>query len=375
MNMLPWKWSQIARLLGALSFVLSAFLFGNTTFGQDAAPWETDNPIVAIPAPPLGIGGEDNPPAKLTDLKNPPTPETVRLGRWLFYDKRLSADNTIACATCHRPENAFSEPTPVSTGIKGQKGGRKAPSFTNMAWAPLPNFFWDGRAGSLEEQAGGPIINPIEMGIKDHQVVVEKLAAINGYAMYFKEAFGSEEVTIDRITKAIADYERTRMSGNSAWDRYVAGDRSALSKDAQKGRRLFFGDGFCNNCHKGPNLTDGDFHNIGVGWDAEKKEFADLGRYDFTKEEKDKGAFKTPGLRDVSKHAPYMHDGSVKTLAETVELYSKGGVPNPQLDRKIDRRFAERLDFSKEQINQLVAFMESLDGEGYQDTAPKTFPQ
>ena len=165
------------------------------------------------------------------------------------------------------------------------------------------------------------------------------------------------------------------MSGNSAWDRYVAGDRSALSKDAQKGRRLFFGDGFCNNCHKGPNLTDGDFHNIGVGWDAEKKEFADLGRYDFTKEEKDKGAFKTPGLRDVSKHAPYMHDGSVKTLAETVELYSKGGVPNPQLDRKIDRRFAERLDFSKEQINQLVAFMESLDGEGYQDTAPKTFPQ
>ena len=155
----------------------------------------------------------------------------------------------------------------------------------------------------------------------------------------------------------------------------MAGDRSALSPDAQKGRRLFFGDGFCNNCHKGPNLTDGDFHNLGVGWNPETKEFSDLGRFDFTKEEKDKGAFKTPGLRDVSKHAPYMHDGSVKTLAEVVELYSKGGTPNPNLDRKIDRRFAERLDFSKDQIKQLVAFMESLDGEGYQDKAPKSFPQ
>ena len=114
---------------------------------------------------------------------------------------------------------------------------------------------------------------------------------------------------------------------------------------------------------------------MGVGWDPDKETFADLGRYEVTKEEKDKGAFKTPGLRDVSKHAPYMHDGSVKTLTEVVELYSKNGIPNPHLDRKIDRRFAERLDFSKEQINQLVAFMESLDGEGYQDKVPAAFPQ
>ena len=369
------RWTVGRIIAASLVFAATQVLALQGASGQDVGKLEQANPLVPIPDPPLGIGGEKNPPATLADLDDPPTPERVRLGRWLFFDKRLSADNTIACATCHRPENGFSEPTPNSTGIDGQKGGRKAPSFLNMAWAPLPNFFWDGRAGSLEEQAAGPIVNPIEMGMENHEVVVKKLAAIKGYAKYFKEAFGSEEVTLERVTKAIADYERTRMSGNSAWDRYVAGDRSALSDDAKKGRTLFFGDGFCNNCHKGPNLTDGDFHNLGVGWDADKKEFADLGRYEVTKEDKDRGAFKTPGLRDVSKRAPYMHDGSVKTLEETVDLYSKGGIPNPQLDRKIDRRFAERLDFSKDQVRHLVEFMKALDGEGYQDSEPTLFPQ
>ena len=346
-----------------------------TATAQTPATWEAANPIIPIPDPPLGLGGEKNPPAKLTDLESPPTPESVRLGRWLFFDKRLSHDNTISCATCHRPENGFSEPTPVSTGIDGQKGGRKAPPVLNLAWNPIAHLFWDGRAASIEDQAGGPMINPIEMGNKDHDVVVAKLSKIKGYAKYFDEAFGSEEVTIERVTKAIADYERTRMSGNSAWDRYVAGDRDALSADAKKGRTLFFGNGFCNNCHKGPNLTDSEFHNLGVGWDAEKSEFSDEGRFVVTDNEQDKGAFKTPTLRDVSKRAPYMHDGSVKTLKEVVELYSKGGIPNPYLDRKIDRRFAEQLDFSEKQVMQLVAFMESLDGEGYQDTPPEAFPQ
>ena len=359
----------------ATLLVTASLLSCHAAQAQDPAPWEAANPIVPIPDPPLGVGGEESPPATLSDLADPPTPERVRLGRWLFFDKRLSADNSIACATCHRPENAFSEPTPVSTGIGGQKGGRKAPPIVNLAWSTLPHFFWDGRAGSLEEQAGGPMINPIEMGNKDHAVVVARIAAIKGYAKYFSEAFGSEEVTIDRITKAIADYERTRLSGNSAWDKYVSGDYDALSDAAQKGRRLFFGNAFCNNCHKGANLTDSDFHNLGVGWNEETKTFADEGRYAVTKVDRDKGAFKTPSLRDVSKHAPYMHDGSIATLAEVVKLYSKGGVPNPQLDRKIDRRFAEQLDFTDEQVNQLVSFMESLDGEGYQDTAPAAFPK
>ncbi len=369
------KRSRLFAIGFAALTAVASLLFNSVASAQDALPWESANPLAAIPDPPLGIGGEKNPPAKLTDLEDPPTPETVRLGRWLFFDKRLSADNSIACATCHRPKNAFSEPTPVSTGIGGKKGGRKAPPILNLAWSTLPHFFWDGRAGSLEEQAGGPMINSIEMGNEDHDVVVKRVAEIKGYGKYFKEAFGTEEVTIDRVTKAIADYERTRMSGNSAWDRYTDGDRDALSDAAKKGRTLFFGNGFCNNCHKGPNLTDSDFHNIGVGWNEETETFADEGRYAVTKNDDDLGAFKTPTLRDIAKRGPYMHDGSIETLAEVVKLYSKGGVPNPNLDRKIDRRFAERLDFSDEKIDQLVKFMESLDGEGYQDTAPAAFPQ
>ena len=219
------------------------------------------------------------------------------------------------------------------------------------------------------------MINPIEMGNTDHKVVVERISAVASYPGYFKEAFGTEEVTIERITKAIADYERTRMSGNSAWDRWRAGDQDAVSDEVKKGSKLFFGDGFCNNCHLGPNLTDYKFHNIGVGWSRETKKFADVGRYAVTNEPADTGAFKTPSLRDVSKRAPYMHDGSIKTLREVVELYSKGGEPNPHLSRKIDRRFAEQLDFTEAQITAVVKFMEALDGEGYQDTAPAAFPQ
>jgi cytochrome c peroxidase len=354
----------------------SVFCFvGGFVSGEDATPWGRANPVVPIADPPLGIGTEKEPLPKLTELSDPPTPERVRLGRWLFFDKRLSADNTISCATCHQPEHAFSETTPVSTGIAGQQGGRKAPSFTNLAWAVLPHFFWDGRAASLEEQAGGPMINPIEMGSESHDVVVAKIAAIDGYRPYFHESFGDDEITIDRITKAIADYERTRMSGNSPWDRWRAGDPDAVSEDVKKGHKLFFGNAFCNNCHLGPNLTDSQFHNLGVGWDPETQAFADEGRFVVSKVESDKGAFKTPSLRDVSKRPPYMHDGSIKTLVEVVKLYQKGGEPNPYLDRKIDRRYAEQLDLSDDQIMQLVEFMRSLDGEGYQDTAPIEFPQ
>tara|TARA_R110002049_G_scaffold72490_7_gene187498 strand:+ start:53009 stop:54094 length:1086 start_codon:yes stop_codon:yes gene_type:complete len=349
--------------------------FGREAAKEDPASWEHENPVRPLPQNPLGIGTEKDPLPSLAELPDPPTPERVRLGRWLFFDKRLSADDSISCATCHRPDNAFSEPTAVSTGIGGQNGGRKAPSFTNLAFATQPHFFWDGRAASLEDQAGGPMINPIEMGNQDHNLVVKKVAAIKGYEKYFEECFGDSEVTIDRITKAIADYERTRMSGNSPWDRWRAGDDDAVSDDVKQGHKLFFGNAFCNNCHLGPNFTDGLFHNLGVGWDKETQSFADEGRFVVTQEEKDKGAFKTPSIRDISKRAPYMHDGSMATLEEVVQFYNKGGEPNPHLDRKIDRRFAEQLNLSDKQVMQLVKFMQSLDGEGYQDTAPQHFPQ
>ena len=326
--------------------------------------WEVDNPIQPLPMAPLGTD------IKLSAVNPTPTPERVRLGRWLFYDKRMSKDATVACATCHRPEHAFSEPTPHSTGINGQEGGRKAPTFLNAAVTLYPNFFWDGRASSLEDQALGPVANPIEMG-NTHEAMVMTLKNIPGYGAYFKEAFGTEEVTKERIAQAIAAYERTRMSGNSPYDRWRKNkDQAAVTDQAKQGHELFFGKGACNQCHLGNNFTDSLFHNLGVGWDAKTKAFKDVGRAAISKNEADTGAFKTPTLRDVAKHAPYMHDGSVATLRDVMVLYNKGGEKNPQLDPKM-----QPLKLTDAEIDALVAFMEALNGEGYHDKVPASFPQ
>ncbi len=325
--------------------------------------WELANPIEPLPEPPLGVTHT------FDELEDPPTPETVRLGKWLFYDTRLSADNTVACATCHRPENAFSEPTPVSTGIEGQKGGRKAPTFINAAWALLPHTFWDGRAGSLEDQALGPVANPIEMG-NTHEQMIATLQAAEGYAKYFEEAFGTPEITNDRVAKAIAEYERTRMSGNAPYDRWKDGDENAVSDAVKLGDELFFDKASCNQCHLGYNFTDTLFHNLGIGWDPETEDYADKGRGEITGDESELGAFKTPTVREVTKRAPYMHDGSIATLREVVELYNRGGEPNPHLDPKI-----QPLDLTEEEINALITMLESLEGEGYMDTPPSKFPQ
>lgn len=331
---------------------------------RPAADWEVANPLLPLPEPPLGIE------SRLTELPDPPTPERVRLGRWLFYDARLSADGTVSCATCHHPENAFSESTPVSTGIGGQKGGRKAPSFVNQAWTVYPHFFWDGRSFSLEDQALGPVQNPIEMG-NTLQAMIVTLQGSDNYARYFEEAFGTGEITPDRVAKAIADYERTRMSGNSAWDRWKhGGDEAAVSELVKRGDELFLGKATCNKCHLGQNFTDSRFHNLGIGWDSESQTLADEGRYVVSEEEEDRGAFKTPTLRDVSKHAPYMHDGSLATLREVVEHYNQGGIPNPYLSPRI-----QPLKLTEAEIDALVAFMEALDGEGYQDRTPTSFPR
>ena len=311
-----------------------------------APPWESANPVRPLPKPPLGTDIE------YAALKEPPTPERVRLGRWLFYDTRLSGDGSVSCATCHKPEHAFSERTPVSAGIRGQKGARKAPSFINQAVTLYPHFFWDGRASSLEDQALGPIANPIEMG-SSHDVMVATLSGIAGYKPYFAEAFGTPEVTKDRVAHAIADYERTRTSGNSPWDRWRRlRDDSAVSGVVKQGHDLFFGKASCNQCHLGSNFTDSQFHNLGVGWNPKTKTFADEGRFVVTKRAADRGAFKTPTLREVSKHPPYMHDGSIATLREAVELYNRGGDKNPWLDPKV-----EPLHLTGAEVDALVAFM------------------
>jgi cytochrome c peroxidase len=326
--------------------------------------WERENPLAGLPEPPLGIT------TRLSDLPDPPTPARVRLGRWLFYDARLSADGTVSCGTCHRPDQGFSQTDRLSTGVFHRRGTRKSPALVNQAWTMLPHFFWDGRAASLEEQALCPIENPVEMGIS-HARMVEILEGIPGYRGYFVEAFGDGPITKDRVARAIADYERTRYAGNSAWDRWQAGgDAAAVPPEARKGHELFFGKATCNQCHFGQNFTDSRFHNIGVGWEANAGRFRDEGRFVVTGQGGDRGAFKTPSLRDVTRHAPYMHDGSIATLRHVVELYNLGGTKNPWLSVKIFP-----LGLTGAEMDALVAFMRALDSDLPPKIPPTRFPQ
>jgi len=298
---------------------------------------------------PLGLNEAD----LVIPADNPLTPAKVALGRQLYFDTRLSANGTVACATCHSPRFGFTDGQPVSTGIKGQKGGRSAPSTINRAFSTLQ--FWDGRAASLEEQATGPMVNPIEMGNPSHAAVVERLKQIVGYREAFQRVFGTGDFTIEHVAKAIAAYERTNLSGNAPLDRFRAGDNTALSEAAQRGLALFEGKARCVRCHTPGTFTDEQFHNLGVGM---VKPQPDLGRYDITKQEQAKGAFKTPTLRDSALTAPYFHDGSAQTLEEVVEYYNKGGIQNPYLSKEM-----VPLNLTAQEKADLVAFLQSLTGD------------
>ncbi len=289
---------------------------------------------------------------------NPLTAEKIALGKQLFFDKRLSADGTIACASCHDPKFGFSDGRPGSLGIKGQRGGRNAPTAINRLFSA--DQFWDGRAKSLEEQALGPIQNPIEMG-NTLEAVVKTLNGMPGYREKFQKVFGTE-VTADGIAKAIAAFERTLLSGNSPFDRFQAGDTKALSAAARRGFELFRGEANCVRCHAGFNFTDESYHNIGVGMDRPDP---DLGRYNVTNREEHKGGFKTPTLRHIALTAPYMHDGSLRTLEEVIEYYDHGGTRNPNLSKEM-----RPLNLSARERADLVAFLRSLTGEGPRVTPP-----
>ncbi len=306
-------------------------------------------------AVPLGLPPVPVPP------DNPPTAETVALGRKLYYDPRVSADNTVSCATCHNPSLGFADGRRVSLGVAGQSGKRNAPTVLNAAYLPVQ--FWDGRAPSLEEQAAGPIANPVEMN-HPHDVFVSELNRDPEYVALFTNAFGPGPITLSRIENAVASFERTLLSGNSPFDRYqYGGDKKALSPAAIRGLALFRDEkrANCAACHtieeKYALFTDGKFHNLGAGMD-ENGELTDLGRYNETHAEADRGAFRTPTLRNIAKTAPYMHDGSQKTLKDVVDFYVGGGNSNAQLDSKI-----KKLELSGRERADLVAFLESLTGE------------
>jgi cytochrome c peroxidase len=293
--------------------------------------------------------GGQRPPVPIP-AANPQNAAKVQLGAQLYFDPRLSADHTISCATCHDPSAAWANHNKTDTGIKGQVGSRNSGTILDAAYM---NFqFWDGRAASLEEQALGPIHNPMEMG-ETLENVVRKLNAIPGYRTQFRAVFGTD-VTEDGIAKAIAAFERTVVTGPSPYDRYLAGEMGALSAAAQRGLGVFSGKGRCVLCHGGPMLSDQSFHNLGVGMDRENP---DVGREAVTRNPRDRGRFKTPTLRNVALTWPYLHDGSARSLDDVLKFYDHGGQPNPNLDPMV-----RPLKLTDEDEADLKALLEALSG-------------
>lgn len=290
-----------------------------------ASPLEAARPKKSDTYPPRTLYDTlPNPPFHLYPLLAPPipafnlqTPAKIELGKTLFFDPRLSKDNTIACASCHVPALGFSNGQRVAKGIKGQLGVRNVPSLYNVAYRT--QLFWDGRAASLEQQVLEPIQNPIEMG-SDLTALVAELNAVPGYVAAFRGVFGTG-VTADGIAQAIAAFERTIISNHSPWDRFMAGDESALTESAQRGVRIFNERAKCVTCHNGPNFTDNQFHALGLP----KRDGLpdDPGRYAVTLNDEDMEAFRTPSLRQVADSAPYMHNGIFATLEEVLEFYVK----------------------------------------------------
>ena len=326
---------------------------------------------------------------------NLPTPEKVALGQRLFFDARLSADDTIACSTCHDPARAFTDDKAVSTGIGGRPGRRNAPTILNALYNATQ--FWDGRAATLEQQAAFPIVNSVEMGQPSLDAAVARIAAIPEYRRAFQNVFGAAPDG-DNLLRAIAAYERSQVSFDSPFDRYTAGERNAIGAAAQRGWELFNSRAQCNKCHAlsetkrdTTNFTDNDFHNIGVmivrhdvvrlakqarelltSGDAAaidraaiQTDMSALGRFLVTKKESDIAAFKTPNLRNLLLTAPYFHDGSHATLWDVIDHYNKGaGLHNPYLDADI-----EPLALSERDIDDLVALLASLTSPAYREAA------
>jgi cytochrome c peroxidase len=273
--------------------------------------------------------------------------DIVALGRLLFFDRRLSDGNKMSCATCHQPDKGFCDAVAKGTGNQGKLLGRNTPSVINVdARAP---FFWDGRAATAEEQALMPVANPNEMNM-DPDKVASTLSGIPEYVARFKQAFGDSQISATRIGTAIASFERTLVSYDAPFDRAMGGEATAMSNEARLGMQLFVGKGHCTKCHDGPHFTDSSFHNIGVAG-------SDVGRYKIVPVPVMKGAFRTPGLRDVELTAPYFHDGSAKTLEDVIAFYNRGGDAKDNLDGDITP-----LSLSEAEQKALVAFLKALTG-------------
>jgi cytochrome c peroxidase len=342
-------------------------------------------------------------PSALTASVIPPasplTPATVALGERLFFDSRLSGDDTVACATCHDPARAFTDSRPTSVGIHGRISQRNAPTLLNALYNKTQ--FWDGRANTLEQQAALPITNSFEMGSASIADAASKIASDKDYQQQFMVAFG-RGVNEQDMLRAIATYERTLVSFDSPFDHFIAGDKDAISDAAKSGWELFNTKARCNLCHaltdNRPDVTvftDNDFHNIGIGiirhhvvslaQQAERElahgnlqaiddaaiesEVSTLGRFLITKKQGDLASFKTPDIRNILVTGPYFHDGSMETLWDIVDHYNKGdGLADPWLDEDI-----QPLALTEPEIDDLVAFLASLTSPQYKELGDKEY--
>ncbi|QQS45826.1 MAG: cytochrome-c peroxidase [Acidobacteriota bacterium] len=366
---------RIGRMAILLAFGCAVFALGVAEFSAQEKPY----------AAPIPLGLPEDTWEFYQPRRNPLTPAKIELGRKLFFDQRLSIDGTVSCATCHKPELGFTDGKPVAEGVMGRTGARNSMTLLNVTFVNA--LFWDGRAETLEEQAIQPLTNPLEMGNGTHAEVVERLRAIPDYVDDFRRAFGGE-VTIERVGMALASFERTLVSGDSPFDRFMAGDETALSPEARQGLAVFRGRGRCSRCHliseQMPFFTNFAYQNTGVAANHPNfeslarraaaaavsdnaKELIDrlgrepggqeLGRILISYQLFDLGAYRTPSLRNVGITAPYFHDGSAKTLADVVRFYNNGGGMNINIEAEL-----HPLGLSEGEQRDLVGFLESLTG-------------
>ena len=390
--------SEVKRALipGVIVAGIATLVFGCEPSAKRAGPKRPPNPEADPLAQPKSLQ-QVGLPVELTreaiPADNPQTPEKISLGQKLFFERRLSADGTVSCSTCHNPELAFTDRKPTSVGIKGRVGQRNAPTVLNALYNKTQ--FWDGRAKTLEEQAGFPIVNPSEMGHSNLDAAVAQIASVEEYEQAFHRVFGHAPNGPD-LLRTIASYERTQLSFDSPFDHFIAGDNNAIDASAKRGWELFNTQARCNKCHALTEtqrdvalFTDNDFHNIGIGiirhnvvalvGQAEKlinsadtaaidlaaiqHDMSVLGRFLITKQEKDTASFKTPGVRNVLVTGPYFHDGSQETLWDVIDHYNKGdGLHNPWLDKDM-----QPLALTETDIDDLVAFLASLTSAIYKE--------
>ncbi len=378
-----------------LGLLLSAMLLSSG--GLTRAQLSPADERLAVPKPLTQVGLPQDLYEWVIPKDNPQTPQKIALGKALFFDVRLSADNKESCGTCHDPDKGFTDQLPTSKGIGAHFGQRNAPTVLNATFSVLQ--FWDGREPTLEAQARDPILNPIEMGMKNPDEVMAKIGAIPEYQKQFNEVFGRAP-TYDDLARAIAAYERTQVVFDSPFDHFIAGDDKAIDAQAKRGWAIFNGKGRCMSCHgvnpTQPLFSDNRFHNIGVS--AHKADFVPLarkalaliaqggggaqqidqlaiqtdmssvGRFLVTKDPHDIGAFRTMSLRNLLVTQPYFHDGSQATLWDTIDHYNKGGVQNPFLDGGI-----VPLGLTEPEIDDLVAFLATLTSPPYAQAAQKEY--